>query len=132
MSPSSTSEARKRRDAKATPEPSLDVTYRWADGDPVWEECAWMDSPDPFTEYEGDEPREYVEERWVRTEAVVHIAFPPLYACSYEDQEPCEENAVVWQREGDVWMQACERHRVDMSPTLTPEQRQHIESGFKP
>ena len=100
----------------STTAPSLDVTYRWADGGLLWEEYGWMGEDDAFTEWEGDEPREYIEERWERTDVAVHIAFPPLYSCSYEDQEPCEEDAVVWQREGDVWMQACEQHRVEEVP----------------
>ena len=94
----------------ADPEPSFERTYRWADGDEIYGEFGWMTTDDFADEWDGDEPQDYIEERWVRTEVIVHTAFPPVYSCSYEDDEPCDEDAVNWQREGDTWMQACERH----------------------
>lgn len=91
--------------------PSFDRTFLWLDGDEIYGEFGWTTSPDFAEDWDGDEPREYVEERWTRTEVIVHTAFPPLYECTYEDDEPCEEDAVVWQREDDVWMAACAKHR---------------------
>lgn len=91
--------------------PTLTQTFRWANGDEIGD-YAWMGSDDDFAMWDGDEPKAYLQESWHRTAVQVHWAMPDLYDCQYEDAEPCEEDAVAWQREGDTWMAACESHRT--------------------
>lgn len=94
--------------------PSFTTTYRWADGDPVAAMWGWSTEFDEVQEeaLDGWEPRDVIVERWERVGVEVRTLYPPVFTCSYEDDnEPCEEDAVVWQRKGEVWMQACERHR---------------------
>lgn len=99
----------------AEPKPSITETWCWADGDLVGDEWGWMTEAEMFELYieDADEPREVLIEQWQRTGYEVRTLFPPLVSCQYEDQEPCEEDAVAWQQElGEAqWMQACERHR---------------------
>lgn len=106
------------------PEPSFEVTYRWADGGDLGD-YMWSVTMEEFefAVEDGDEPRDVLIERWERAGYAFKTIYPPLSTCSYEDDEPCEEDAVVWTQEpGDppVWMQACERHRPPLSGRERP------------
>lgn len=100
------------------PPPTITRTFSWADGELVGCDYQWMTDDEAFIEEMrdgyGDEPRMMLVETWERTAVEVRTLWPSLTTCSYEDAEPCEEDAVVWQQEDDdkpVWMQACEHHR---------------------
>lgn len=102
----------------AATEPITMTTFKREDGDPWMGEYTFMSYLDGLEDAweEASKPINVIEERWVLAEAIVHTKFPTLYTCEYEDQEPCEEDAVCWQTEGEdadgpIWMQACERHQ---------------------
>lgn len=93
------------------PNPSFDVTYRRADGEPMHDEYGWLTALDGLEEDEY--PTELVEEVWLRTSVRTFWHIPTaLYSCT-ADQE-CDEDAVAWEQHDDEWVQVCEEHRASV------------------
>jgi hypothetical protein len=93
------------------PRPSFHKTYRRADGEHI-ADYGWVVDLEAFDDDEY--PIELIEEVWERTSVRTFWHIPTaLYACEIEDEEPCEEDAVIWWRSPDgEWLQVCEAHRA--------------------
>jgi hypothetical protein len=98
------------------PAPSFRKTYKRADGDTIGDDWGWITDTDVL---DNDEyPSQLIEETWERVAVRKFWHFPHgLYACEIEDEEPCEEDAVAWWREGESgsWLQVCEEHKAEGS-----------------
>lgn len=75
-----------------TTRPSIDVTFKLADGELVYGEFGWVTDLDFFDDI--DEPIELIEERWQRTYERRRWVVPSaLYDCYLAD---CDNDAVGW------------------------------------
>ena len=94
--------------------PERMTTVRRLDGENIYDEFGWVadDEENLACDYEDcEEPIAYERQTWVLVSSETFYGFPRLFACDFEDQDPCEEDAVEWVRTtDDVWLQACQRH----------------------
>lgn len=80
------------------PKPTLDVTYRRADGEPI-DDFAWVTDIEYLDEQE--DPILVVEERWTRVNVRTYWHTPGIGTqwCRYvtnDDDDECEDDADEW------------------------------------